>query len=99
MGNRNTTAESEKTIETNLRTAVDRAGGWCLKLPAVHITGLPDRIALMPGGRVFFAEIKTTGKKRTKIQKYVCGKIEALGFEVFVIDRTCDIPTIIAKYE
>lgn len=41
---------------------------------------------LCKGGYVGFAEIKTTGKKPTKIQLYIHDKLRSLGFEVFVID-------------
>lgn len=41
---------------------------------------------LCKGGYVGFAEIKTTGKKPTKIQLYIHDKLRGLGFEVFVID-------------
>lgn len=41
---------------------------------------------LCQGGYVGFAEIKTTGKKPTKIQTYIHEKLRALGFKVFVID-------------
>lgn len=41
---------------------------------------------LCQGGYVGFAEIKTTGKKPTKIQSLIHSKLEALGFKVFVID-------------
>ena len=41
---------------------------------------------LCKGGYVGFAEIKTTGKKPTKIQLYIHDKLKDLGFEVFIID-------------
>lgn len=41
---------------------------------------------LCKGGYVGFAEIKTTGKKPTKIQLYIHDKMKELGFEVFIID-------------
>lgn len=41
---------------------------------------------LCQGGYVGFAEIKTTGKKPTRIQTYIHEKLRALGFKVFVID-------------
>lgn len=43
-------------------------------------------MVLCKGGYVGFAEIKTTGKKPTKIQLYVHDKLKDLGFVVFVID-------------
>lgn len=43
-------------------------------------------MVLCKGGYVGFAEIKTTGKKPTKIQLYIHDKLKDLGFEVFIID-------------
>ena len=41
---------------------------------------------LCKGGYVGFAEIKTTGKKPTKIQLCIHDKLRSLGFQVFIID-------------
>lgn len=73
----------ESTIETRLRKAVERAGGKCLKWTCPGTTGVPDRIILMPGGRVYFAETKAPGKTERARQEYVQRKLRALGFEVF----------------
>lgn len=43
-------------------------------------------MVICKGGYVGFAEIKTTGKKPTKIQLYIHDKLKELGFEVFIID-------------
>lgn len=43
-------------------------------------------MVLCKGGYVGFAEIKTTGKKPTKIQLYIHDKLRGLGFEVLIID-------------
>lgn len=77
---------NEKILERKLTREVHRLGGWSIKILSIHISGLPDRICLLPGGRVFFAEIKTTGRKPTKIQLHVHKRIQALGFQVEVID-------------
>ena len=42
-------------------------------------------MVLCAGGYVGFAEIKTTGKKPTKIQLYIHSKLEKLGFKVFIV--------------
>jgi len=86
--------EKEKTIERKFKQAVKDAGGWSLKLLPYLVKGLPDQIALLPGGVVFFAEIKTTGKLPTKVQLFVHGKIRKLGFKVYVIDSTNEISRI-----
>lgn len=80
--------ESEKYLEVLLIKEVKRAGGWAIKLLPGLITGLPDRLVLLPGGKIAFAEIKTTGKKPTKIQKVVHKQIRDLGFYVWVLDST-----------
>lgn len=73
----------ESTIEARLRKAVERAGGWCIKWVAPGITGVPDRIIIMPGGRVYFAELKAPGKTERPRQKYVQQRLRKLGCTVF----------------
>ena len=77
---------SEKTLEKNLREGVRKLGGLALKLFCPSFTGLPDRIVLLKGGHVKFAEIKTTGKKLTARQEFVHRILLKLGFFVWVID-------------
>ena len=91
--------ESEKKLEKYLAEQIRKAGGWSLKLLSVHVTGLPDRLCLFPDGKIFFAEMKTTGKKPTRIQTLVHDKIRKLGFKVVVLDNTNDINQIIESYE
>ena len=91
--------ESEKKLEKYLADQTKQSGGWSFKLLSTHVTGLPDRICLFPGGKVFFAEMKTTGKKPTKMQELIGNKIRRLGFEVLVLDNTNSINEIIRSYE
>lgn len=77
---------NEKPIEAKLRKGVTRLGGLCLKLPAVYFTGIPDRLCLLPGGRVYFVETKSSGKDLSPRQLYVKNLLEGLGFEVFKMD-------------
>jgi len=77
---------NEKLIERKLREAVKKMGGVALKFESSYHTGMPDRIVLMPGGHVSFAEIKTTGKKPTPLQAIQIARLKALGFKTEVID-------------
>lgn len=77
---------SEKLLERLLREGVEKMKGLCIKLLAFHFTGLPDRLILLPGARIAFAETKTTGEKLRPRQLYVKKQLEALGFKVYVID-------------
>lgn len=77
---------SEKLIEKKLREQIKKMGGLALKLESQHFTGLPDRMILMPEGRIFFVETKSTGDKPRKRQLLVHRKLRDLGFSVDVID-------------
>ena len=78
--------ESEKVIERKLVEAVKANGGMCIKLLCDNLLGLPDRLVLMPYGKIAFVELKTTGKKPRLIQAVIHKKLRALGFRVEVID-------------
>ena len=77
----------EKALEKTFSAYLNQTKNvWVIKLLSTFVKGLPDRLILCRGGYVGFAEIKTTGKKPTKIQSYIHDKLRSLGFEVFVID-------------
>lgn len=76
----------EKQIEKKLRMEVEKMDGIAVKLQSQYYTGLPDRMILMPGGKIRFVELKTTGKKSTPRQKIVHRELVGLGFQVNVID-------------
>ena len=90
--------EKEKVLERKLVAEVKTVGGWAIKLSPDLFNGLPDRLVLLPGGKLFFAEIKETGKKPTRIQNYVMNKIRDLGFTVMVIDRSTQIINTLEAY-
>lgn len=48
----------EKDIEKALGRMIGRHGGYCLKWTCPGWAGVPDRLALLPGGRVVFIELK-----------------------------------------
>lgn len=78
---------SEKDLERTFSEQLNKTKKvWVIKLLSTFVKGLPDRMVICQGGYVGFAEIKTTGKKPTKIQLLIHSKLEALGFKVFVID-------------
>lgn len=77
----------ERTIEQRFRLAVRSRGGLCLKLTTPGFTGIPDRLNLLPGGRLFFAEFKYGGNKLSPRQEAVIRVLRGLGFEVWVVDE------------
>ena len=88
----------ETVIESRLCKAVEAAGGWCVKWVAPGITGVPDRIIIMPGGRVSFAETKAPGKTERPRQRYVQQRLRKLGCKVFSsVDSTEKIEEVIQE--
>ena len=76
----------EKSIEADLKKAVNSMGGICAKWVSPGIDGVPDRIVLFPGGRIGFVELKAPGKKMRPLQKKRKRQLESLGFLVFCVD-------------
>ena len=91
--------ESEKLLEAKLGKEIKKLGGWSIKLLPFIINGLPDRVVLLPRGRMFFAEIKTTGESPDPIQKVIHRKLRKLGFRVEIIDTSEQIKALIKEYE
>lgn len=61
--------------------------GWLpLKFVSPSMSGLPDRMVLLPGGKVSFVELKAEGEKPRPLQKAVHKILAGLGFRVYVID-------------
>lgn len=76
----------EKTIEQKFRAAVKAAGGLALKFASPGFDGVPDRLALLPGGRMAFVEVKAPGKKPRPLQLARHRQFRQLGFKVYVLD-------------
>ena len=60
----------EKDIEAKLRKAVEAEGGKCVKWVCPGWAGVPDRLVLLPGGRIVFVETKRPkGGTLSELQK------------------------------
>ena len=81
----------EKTIEEHLTHAVRLMGGLAPKFVSPGLDGVPDRLLLLPDGRMAFAELKARGKQLRPLQKRRKRQLETLGFRVFIIDSTDQI--------
>jgi len=86
----------EKTIEQKLVAAIKHCGGIAPKLVCPGFDGMPDRLILTPGGRIAFAEIKAPGCKPRPLQISRHDMLRRLGFTVYVVDNTEQIPQIIS---
>ena len=77
---------SEKSIERYLFDSVRLAGGVCLKYSNPNMAGYPDRVVVMPGGVTAWVELKSKGRKPTKLQMLRIESLRELGHRVYVID-------------
>ena len=77
----------ERDIEKYLKSEIESIGGMCLKWTG-HV-GVPDRICIMPGGKILFVEVKSATGIIRPTQRYMIDKLNDLGAEAMVV-RSCE---------
>ena len=80
--------ESEKVLERKLVDKIKKLGGHAYKFVSPNQRGVPDRLCVLPHGITVFVELKTTGKKPTKLQVLCMDELKALGQECVVVDSS-----------
>ena len=85
----------EKEIEKKLALKVKKLGGLAVKFVSPGFDGMPDRILLMPGGKMAFVEVKAPGKRSRPLQMARHKLLRGLGFSVFILDDESQIGGII----
>lgn len=89
----------ESAIERRLVTEAVKRGGLAPKFVSPGLDGVPDRLLLLPGGRLAFVEVKAPGKKPRPIQRRRMEQLTALGFQVFVLDGKEQIGEILDEVQ
>lgn len=74
----------EKQIERKLTEEVKKLNGMCLK--QTSLAGIPDRLILLPGGKMAFVELKAPGEKPRELQQVRIKQLRKMGFMCFVVD-------------
>ncbi len=77
---------SEKYLERKLVERVKAIGGMCVKIHSPYYRGLPDRLVILPDGGIVWVELKTLGKKPTKLQYLAHEELRKREQAVYVID-------------
>ena len=90
-----TTGNRERTIERRFVIETKKRGGMALKFVSPGFNGVPDRILLLPGGRIAFVELKAPGKKLRPLQERRKEQLEDLGFRVYVLDGVEQIRSLL----
>lgn len=76
----------EKQIEQKLVQETGKSGGICPKFTSPGFAGMPDRLLLLPHGRMAFVELKAPGQKPRPLQAARHRLLRGLGFRVYVLD-------------
>lgn len=77
----------ESKVESAFREETKRRDGVALKFVSPGMNGVPDRIVLLPSGRIAFVELKAPGKNLRPLQLKRKRQLERLGFSVYVVDE------------
>lgn len=85
----------EKEIEQKLVAEAKAAGGIAAKFVSSGLDGMPDRLVLLPGGKIGFVEVKAPGKVPRPLQVARHRLLNRLGFQVFVLDNPAQIGGIL----
>ena len=88
---------NERQIEQRLVTETRKRGGMALKFVSPSFAGMPDRLILLPDGKMAFVEVKAPGQKPRPLQVKRHAMLRKLGFKVFFLDAASDIPMMLKK--
>ena len=86
----------ERVVENWLRRSVRGRGGLAVKL-VPSVAGLPDRLVLLPGGRVVFVETKAPDGKVKFHQLNIHEFLRSLGFRVDVLSTLDEVNEWVAE--
>ncbi len=87
----------EASLERWLRKVVAERKGRCIKL--LQNNGIPDRLVLLPGGKVVFVELKTPLNDLQPLQTWWMQKIMDLGFEATCVNSKESIIKLLNRLE
>lgn len=82
----------ESGLERGLVETVKKMGGKAYKWVSPGEIGVPDRIVILPGGKIIFVELKRPGRTdgRSPRQKKIFEVLTALGCRVWLINDLDD---------
>ena len=75
----------ERDIERHLVRRVAERGGVAYKWVSPGRVGVADRIVMLPGGRVWFVELKTATGRLSPLQKVFAADMARMGMNYAVL--------------
>lgn len=90
----------EVNIEKRLVEAVKKIGGRAYKFESPGNNGVPDRLILLPKGRVVFVECKAPKNgKISRLQRLQKKRLESLGQQVLFLKTKDEVDNFIKELE
>lgn len=80
----------ESTVEAYLHSRVVAVGGTTFKIAPTTV-GLPDRMVILPGGKIHLVELKTETGRLSTVQKLLHERLGDLGVQVFTLYGKLDV--------
>ena len=81
----------ERDIEALLRDGVKQLGGKAYKWVSPGNAGVPDRIVILPGGKVIFVELKQENGRLTRLQKVQQQTLRRMGVAAVTLRGAEDV--------
>ena len=91
----------EKDIEKQLKRKVESRipGAMCMKFVSPGISGVPDRMILLPYGVVVFVELKRPGEVLRPLQRCIVERMRKIGQTVFEVDNPYKVDILVLWLE
>ncbi|MCI6937331.1 MAG: VRR-NUC domain-containing protein [Clostridiales bacterium] len=89
--------DSEKRVEALLVSGVKQMGGVAYKFVSPGNSGVPDRIILMPGGKIYFVELKREDGQLTNLQKRQINRIRKVDCRVDVLRGMVEVSNFLLR--
>ncbi len=88
----------ESQIENYLKLEIEKLGGLCLKFVSPGNKGVPDRLLILPEGKVIFAELKNGNKGRlSALQVRMQTVLKNLKCRTYVLTTKPEVDKLIAE--
>lgn len=75
----------EAEIEKRLKNGIRQIGGRCYKFVSPGNDGVPDRIVVLPGGKIVFIELKAETGRLSPLQRIQITRLRGLNADVRVL--------------
>lgn len=75
----------EADLEARLVRGVKAVGGVAYKFVSPGSVGVPDRLVVLPGGKIVFVELKAEDGRLSRMQVYQNAQLRGLGADVRVV--------------